>query len=190
MAREPARGAHVVVDDRGKDGERLMGLPAPAAHFRLGVAEDVDVGLQASPGGVQLSAKYGVLDDDSLMMAVVGSVGMWSSKTAAPDDDDFEAYSPITVAFDLPLATRPLPWLEVNLSPTLGLAQMTASRQEYLETQERSFATLATGFRLGVNVAVWRVRINPEVALLGCYRSDREEGFFGLYPGGGAFIVY
>lgn len=190
MAREPTRGAHVVIDDQGSDGESLMGLPAPAAHFWLGVAEDVDLGLQASPGGAQVSVKYGILDDDSLMMAVVGSVGMWSSRLAAPGEDDFEAYSPLTMAFDLPLATRLMPGLELNLSPTLGFAQVVARRDAYLEEQQRSFATLATGFRLGVNIAVWRVRINPEVALLGCYRADREEGFFGVYPGIAAFFTY
>jgi len=190
MARLPGAGSQVVVDDRGSEGESSFGMPAPAVYFRLGIDERLDLGVQAAPGGLQLEGKYSILDDDEFMMALAGTLGFWGSRAAAVEDDGFEASAPLVLGFALPLATRPLPWLELNLAPLATYTQIHATREAYLETQERDFWSLHSGFRLGVNVAVWRVRINPEIALLGVYRSDRGEGIVGLYPGIGAFLVF
>ena len=190
MARLPAEGARVVVDDKGSEGEPAFGFPAAALHYRLGVTERLDAGLEAAAGGIKLHAKYGILDEDRLMMAMAGTIGFWTARGGEPADDHFDAYSSLQIAFHLPLATRLRPWLELNLCPTISLMQIHAQRDAYLGTQERDFMTLHSGFRLGLNLAVWRVRINPEIAFLGVYRSDRSEGFFGVYPGLGAFLVY
>ncbi len=189
-ARLPVKGAWIVEKDRGSEGEPTTGPPVPATYFRLGVAEHLDLGVGAAPGTVALTAKYGIMDSDDLMMAALGTVGVWNSRSEPRSTDRFEAASPLFFSFDLPLARRVAPWAEVNLSPTFGFMQLYASREAYLEEQDRAFFTIQSGFRIGANFAVWRVRIAPEIALLGTYRSDREEGGLGLYPGLGAFLVF
>jgi len=188
--RLPADGVVVTERDEESDGEPGIGPPTPSFHFRAGVTSRLDAGVQTWPGGFALQGRYGVLDDDQLMMAVIGTVRWWKSGNEGAQEDRFEVTAPVQLGFLLPLATRPLPWLELNVAPQIEFAQLLAQREEYHELQERSYTTLHAGFTFGANFAVWRVRINPAVAVLGVWRSDRDEGTWGIYPGLGAFVVY
>lgn len=190
MARLPTRGALVAESDKGSEGEPAIGLPTPSFFFSTGVTERVDAGVQTWPGGFRVLGRYGILDEDKLMMAAIGSVRWWKSGNEGTADDRFEATSPLQLGFQLPLATRPKPWLELNVTPQMDFTQVLAQREAYFELQERSYTTLQAGFTFGANFAIWRVRLNPAIAVLGVWRSDRDEGFWGLYPGLGAFVVY
>jgi len=189
LARRPTEGALVARADEGQEGEPVLAPPIPALFFRTGITERLDAGLEAWPGGLKLHGKLGILDEDKLMLALIGTLGWYSTGWAPEDGDRFAARGPL-VSLQAPLATRVLPWRELNVAPVVELLQLEAERWVYLELQRRSFVTLHSGFTFGANFAVWRVRINPEVALLGGYRGDREEGFWGVYPGVGAFIVF
>ena len=99
LARRPGDGAIVAASDEGRSGEPRLAVPVATLQFNMGVMENLDAGVQAWPGGVRLIGKYGILDEDRLMLALLGSVGWWSTGTAGDSGDRFSAYSPLMASF-------------------------------------------------------------------------------------------
>jgi len=170
--------------------EPLTLAPVPVWHFRIGVLERLDAGLDVSLAGAALSGKFAIFDTDPFMMAVVGRVGTWSQEIAGLGDDEFSAVGPLSAELAFPIATRPTEWLELAFTPNLGLLTIEAERLERQGVVERGYTTVTAGFALGASFAVWRVRINPEVNVVGVQRPDHDQGFLAVYPGVGVFLAY
>jgi hypothetical protein len=133
------------------------------------------------------------------MFAVVAKVGTWT-RTTADGDDGFRASGPFSASLGFPLATRPLEWLELVITPNVGLISIDPTRLEdergvaspkEVGEVSRPYTTPHAGFAIGASFAVWRVRINPEVNFVALFRPDHDRpGFFAAYPGVAAFFVY
>jgi len=197
-ARQPAANVAFREDEvRRDDVEPLSPVPAPVWHFRMGVLERLDAGLDVSLSGASLSGKFAIFDRDAFMMAVVASLGTWSQEVAGRGDDEFSANGPVTARLAFPMATRPAEWLELAFTPNLGVLYVQAEKREEQGLVERAYATPHAGFALGASFAVWRVRINPEVNVVGGLRPDHgddakrgDPGFFAVFPGVGVFLAY
>lgn len=193
-ARLPADGVPFRRDEvKAENPEALSLVPAPVGHFRLGVTDRVDVGLDLAVTGAALSGKYAIFDSDDLMMAVVGMVSTWTRDLAGQQKDGFRAQGPIGGAIALPIATRPAQWFELALTPNVGLLRINTSRTEVQGPVERDFTTFHVGMAVGASFAAWRFRINPEVNFVSVHRPDQgngKTGFFAAYPGVGVFLSY
>lgn len=190
-ARQPTKDVAFREEDvKPEFDEPLTLVPVPVWHFRLGVLERLDAGLDVSLAGAALSGKYAVFDTDDFMMAVAGRLGTWTQAVAGEGDASFSAVGPISAELAFPIATRPTPWLELALTPNLGLLRIEAEHLERQGMVRRGYTTVAAGFALGASFAVWRVRINPEINVVGVRRPDHDQGFLAFYPGVGVFLVY
>lgn len=193
-ARQPADGVPFRREEvRSDNPEALSLVPAPVGHFRLGVTDRVDVGLDVAVTGAAVSGKYAIFDSDDLMMAVVGMLSTWTRDLAGQQQDGFRAQGPYGAVLALPVATRPAQWFELAVTPNIGLMRINASRTEVQGPVERNFTTFHVGMALGASFAAWRFRINPEVNVVSVQRPDQGDGktgFLAAYPGVGVFLSY
>ena len=168
-------------------------VPAPVAHFRLGVTDRVDVGLDVAVTGAAVSGKYAIFDADEFMMAVVGRLSTWTRDLAGQEHLGYRAQGPLGAALALPLGVRPSEDYELVVTPNVGVLRVEASRTEVQGPVERNFTTMHAGLAFGASFAAWRFRINPEVNVVSVLRPDQgagKGGFLAAYPGVGVFLAY
>ena len=201
-ARQPTSDVAFRADEvEAETTESVSPIPAPVGHFRMGVTERIDAGLDVSFTGAALSGKFAIFDADAFMMSVVGRVGSWSGDIAGEGPNGLRTGGSFEGVLALPLAIRPAPWIEIVITPNVGMLTVDATRYEIERlpsadlvgqagTSARSFVTAHAGFALGASFAVWRVRINPEINVVSVLRPDHDKGFFAAYPGVAAFFVY
>ncbi len=193
-ARQPADGVPFRREEvRAENPEPLSLIPAPVGHFRLGVTDRVDVGLDVAVTGAAVSGKFAIFDSDDLMMSVVGMLSTWTRDLEGQQESAFRAQGPVGAVLALPVATRPADWYELAITPNVGLMRINASRTEVQGPVERNYTTFHVGMALGASFAAWRFRINPEVNVVSVQRPDQGDGktgFFAAYPGVGVFLAY
>lgn len=193
-ARQPADGVPFRREEvKPENPESLSLVPAPVGHFRLGVSERVDIGLDVAISGAAVSAKYAIFDSDQLMVGVVGRLSTWTADLAGQEEQGYRAQGPIGAALAIPVATRPLEWFELAVTPNIGMLRVNASRTEVQGLVERDFTTVHAGMAFGASFAAWRFRINPEVNVVAVLRPDQGDGkggFLAAYPGVAAFLAY
>ncbi len=165
-------------------------LVRPSAYFRLGVTDKNDVSLQLGPNSLGLAAKHNFTDRDEFMSALIAGLGFSTTAGIESALDDNLLSHMIHVDVSAPLARRLAWFAEGHIRPNLSFIQTYAEKDDPAGRLERWYWSGHGGVALGASLAVWRVRIVPEVNLVGAWRGDQGKFFFTAYPGIGAFIVY